>query len=440
MASLWGCDMGINSNSDKLYSHLKSVVANSPFYAGYRPFFHADMADGYAALLNFPIMSKSDMVRNHDALLSNIVRGYPVIATDGLFTVRIGEDLNKALIPEITSGSSGFPLKCYKTNEERVRLAISAWRRRMVFDPALRQQDIFCLIHAHASQPKVVSDPRNFHPDNIKKVLDFLVNEVKPRMLHGTPSDLLEYARFINKIGYDLKDWVLSFVESNSEYLDPDHKAEIESAFQAKVINNYGALEFWNIAYECRSGHLHVNPDIVIEVIDPVTGHPDQRQSETGSTDAAPIGDIVVTSLILKALPFIRYKIGDLGSLSFVNCECGSKEPIINLHHARKINLINRFQSDKKMVNGVSLFKGVIWDVLAKHDLHIKRYKVVQTKQDHFNVYVTLPDAQLNIFSSSFEINAVRRLEQEANFSFMLVDEGDSIYKGKNYSFVCHVN
>ncbi|MBN1163391.1 MAG: phenylacetate--CoA ligase family protein [Candidatus Krumholzibacteriota bacterium] len=105
-----------------------------------------------------------------------------------------------------------------------------------------------------------------------------------------------------------------------AERLFDFQKERIEDAFQCPVFNRYGSSEFMSIASECKEQQgLHINVDnLWVEVVDdqdrPVVGEP---------------GHIVITDLENKALPFIRYRIGDLGIMSAESCSCGRTFPLL---------------------------------------------------------------------------------------------------------------
>ena len=82
-------------------------------------------------------------------------------------------------------------------------------------------------------------------------------------------------------------------------------------AFGVKIISEYGAAESGLIAFECEKGNMHINVEnIIVEIEDE---------------------EIVVTNLLSKSFPIIRYKLGDKVTLSdpdFI-CSCGRNHPVI---------------------------------------------------------------------------------------------------------------
>ncbi len=96
-------------------------------------------------------------------------------------------------------------------------------------------------------------------------------------------------------------------------------RVEIERALGLAAINFYGLSEMCGpgVATECLLGRrgLHVNEDhFIVEVIDPGDGRPLGPGEE---------GELVFTTLTKEAMPLLRYRTGDLGTVIEEPCECG---------------------------------------------------------------------------------------------------------------------
>jgi phenylacetate-CoA ligase len=97
-------------------------------------------------------------------------------------------------------------------------------------------------------------------------------------------------------------------------------KRNVAETFNAKIREFYGTAESGQIAFECgQGGGMHVLEDCILEVVDPADGRP--------VAPGAP-GEIVLTELVRRALPFIRYRTGDLTEgLDETPCPCGLLTP-----------------------------------------------------------------------------------------------------------------
>lgn len=86
----------------------------------------------------------------------------------------------------------------------------------------------------------------------------------------------------------------------------------IREAFRCPVTNVYGAREVGHIGCRCPEGTLHINEDCLLVE--------EERGAAVGEGD---VGEILVTNLDLSVMPFIRYRMGDLGKISVESCACG---------------------------------------------------------------------------------------------------------------------
>lgn len=412
----------MNEHENKLYAILKHAIDNVQYFRDRVSVISTMTA---IELLNeFPIVTKKEVNTYKDILFSDQARE----KMRGLDPFSMKE----FLIPESTSGSSGFPIVIYKTKSERFQLAIDLWNKRKLIDDKVNQSNMFCLIHIPHNQEKIIKDTRNLHPDVIQQMLDHLIRS-KPLLLHSTPSDLIKYAEYIINNNVDLQDWGLAFIESNSEVLTESDRELIANAFQTKVVNAYGSREVWSMAYECEAGVLHVSDNVHVEIAA-------LDSDDILEVDHDEYGEVIITSLVLKEYPFIRYRMGDLAKLKTSNCSCGSKKHIIELHDARKINLIHQIESSNKIANGVSLFKGVLWDMLSKGYSGIDRYKIIQTDPKIFEAYLVLNGELDQNFITDFSEFSKRRLEQDdVTIVIKKVDYDHEIFNGKSYSFISKI-
>jgi phenylacetate-CoA ligase len=100
------------------------------------------------------------------------------------------------------------------------------------------------------------------------------------------------------------------------------------------------------VAAECldaRDG-LHVQEDhFLVEVIDPETGEPVGEGTD---------GELVFTTLAKEAQPLIRYRTGDIGSISTEPCTCGRT--------MARITALRGRLDDMLIIRGVNLFPSTV--------------------------------------------------------------------------------
>jgi phenylacetate-CoA ligase len=105
----------------------------------------------------------------------------------------------------------------------------------------------------------------------------------------------------------------LSGVSVSSEVSSQDERDAWAESLGCPVRDEYSSEELTRMAAQCPSGRYHLMEDITyVEVVDADTGEP---------TDD--IGEVVGTELHNDAMPFIRYRQGDLARIGTDACPCG---------------------------------------------------------------------------------------------------------------------
>ena len=141
------------------------------------------------------------------------------------------------------------------------------------------------------------------------------MNRCHPQTILAYPSSLYQFAAFLFENGLAPK-WDLKGIITSAEMLHSHYRSLAETVFSTKVYNRYGGREVGLIAMECAAGRMHINcHDLYLEI--------DSSNPYTTS------GDILITQLNNYAMPFIRYRIGDIGRFSDEPCPCGNQLPIL---------------------------------------------------------------------------------------------------------------
>ncbi|WP_428421128.1 phenylacetate--CoA ligase family protein [Methylibium sp.] len=143
---------------------------------------------------------------------------------------------------------------------------------------------------------------------------------LQPTVLITYPSCAAALARMQQDGALQL---TLKEVWMGGEQLSDEQRELVREAFGCSVRNNYGASEFFTIAWECAHGHLHLNDDWV--VLEPV----DER------LQPVPAGCMshttLLTNLANHTQPLLRYQLGDRVRRLAGRCDCGSAFPLIEV-------------------------------------------------------------------------------------------------------------
>ena len=133
-----------------------------------------------------------------------------------------------------------------------------------------------------------------------------------PQNIDSLPSHLFQLAIAMEQS--QLKPSSLKRIFTSSEYIESNMRRYIQDRYAAEVFDIYGCTEIKEIAWECdRHNGYHINEDeVFLEILD--------GDKPAGWDE---VGDIVITDLRNKAMPLIRYRIGDRGLLRPGLCSCG---------------------------------------------------------------------------------------------------------------------
>jgi phenylacetate-CoA ligase len=185
-----------------------------------------------------------------------------------------------------------------------------------------------------------------------------------PALLFGHAHSLYLFSRFLKENNW--RPPQPKGIISTAMVLHSHERKTIEEVFGIKVTNRYGCEEVSLIACECEQHQgLHINLDtLVVEVI-----------REGKSAQPGEPGSIVVTDLTNYGMPFIRYKIGDVGVLSESKCLCGRGFPMLQSIEGRAADYV--VTAEGKYISGISLTEN-----FALALPFIKQLQIIQERID----------------------------------------------------------
>jgi phenylacetate-CoA ligase len=228
-----------------------------------------------------------------------------------------------------------------KTQVLKERLDAAFHRRKFIPVFEMRDDKLEAMVREIAEWDPVLMD-------GYAEALDFLARYLKSR---GGQNDLGVRPKALM---------------SSAQNLPDASRRLIEEAFGCRVFDKYGAREFSGIAYECEAhnGHHVVAEGFVVEIV---------RNGEPVAPGE--VGEIVITDLNNTCLPFIRYRLGDLGTAIDPNfeCSCGRGLPLVG-------TIEGRVQSIIQGTDGQYLPGSFFSHYLKEFDHAIQRFQVVQER------------------------------------------------------------
>ena len=191
-----------------------------------------------------------------------------------------------------------------------------------------------------------------------------LLEDLESDALACTPSYSLYLGETADEMGVDVEELPVSTVIFGAEPCTDPMREAIEERLDVTGIDIYGLSEIIGpgVSNECHEAQegLHIWEDhFYPEVVDPQTGEPLPEGEE---------GELVLTTLTKEALPAIRYRTGDLTTLTTEECECGRTM-------VRMDNVTGR-TDDLLIVRGVNLYPSEIESVVLEFDEIAPYYRI----------------------------------------------------------------
>jgi len=324
----WTSEQFYKYQCDHLYKMINHAASNVPYYK--KIFAEGGINPGQIKspddLVKLPILEKS------------IVRSAPECLIDE------NADSDK-LIEAHTSGTTGNPLELSRDiwmNSVDFAYNTARWHNVVGLQRSVNRSvslgGHLVTSSSRTKPPFWVENKRwnqlymsSYHlsPKNLGFYVD-KIRRFKPEYIEGYPSSVHAVAKHI--VDSDLEPITLKAVFTTAEMLYDFQRDDIKKAFCCHTYNQYGCAEQVVFAAECQAGNMHISPEVgIVEVI----GDDDKRLPKGEA------GQLICTSLINFAQPFIRYRMGDVAAISEeTGCPCGSHMPILKDICGREADLI----------------------------------------------------------------------------------------------------
>lgn len=393
---------------------------------------------GYA-LHNVPYYS--EMANTADEVTSNITIDtisdyFPVLSKDTFRDNQqrfISKEFNPLDLLKInTSGTTGKPLTIYTTHE--ARQANYAFMTRFMQWAGIRQGEKSVTFAGRVFIPPQQKDPPywrsnwwnnnylfssfNITPDTVPDYLEHL-ERIQPVLIDSYPSAIAAIANYIleNSLKVNLH---LKAIITSSETLSHEQRTRIEQAFNVRVFDQYGNAEMAVFAGQCEHGQYHINPEYgIAELLD-----------ESGNAvGPGETGELVVTGFLNKAMPLIRYQIGDSAILSAEPCACGRHFPVLQEIVGRRDDLI-KTRSGRIVGRLDPIYKGLTG---------IRESQIMQPDIDNIVVYIVTAPGYEAWMEDSLLTELKKRVGLDINIRVSYVQEIPRTSSGKMRAVISHV-
>jgi phenylacetate-CoA ligase len=241
-----------------------------------------------------------------------------------------------------TSGSTGKPLSFYRDRKRTgslERAFIEILWNRVGYRSTYKKVDLTwagienrnALWNYNPAYKTLVLSPFHMREENLKDYVK-KIKEFRPRAIKAIPSTIIVLADFMER--NQIKPFpTVEVILLGSEMLYPWQRSKIKEVFNCRIYSWYGQLEQVVLAGECElSKQYHVFPEYgILEIID--------ENGEVASQEGSR-GEMVGTGFNNWAMPFIRYKTGDIVVKSNRTCTCGRNYSLLGRLDGREQEFI----------------------------------------------------------------------------------------------------
>jgi len=237
----------------------------------------------------------------------------------------------------------------------------------------------------------------------------------RPAYFYAYANALYQFAIHLEKGKLDGKALGIKVAICTGEVLFGHQRQKIRKVFGCNVVNEYGSTENGIIGFECEYGTMHVMPTVHVEILEP---------DDTG------LGQLLVTELNSRSMPFIRYKIGDKGRLLGMRCRCNRPFEAIEVHEGRIDDYI--VCPDGKLV-----YDAILAYTLKKFALQFKAY---QENYNLLRIYLVPINCEDGIVEKKIEKSLRKYLGREMFIDIVRVDDLPYDASGKFRYFISKIN
>lgn len=274
--------------------------------------------------------------------------------------------------------------------------------------------------------------------DRIKRIRDWLINDGltngfevtpervqnsyqywlswQPACIFGYPSTFVLTVTIAESLGLDLKKLKaggLKVIITTSEMLSDVDRKLITEGFGVPVFDSYGLREAGLIGHECSEGTMHCTDEqLLLETINPETLQPTDGQ-----------GELVVTNIVGSAFPIIRYRTGDIVTLSSDPCPCGRNLSSIHISGGRAVEFV--VTRDGKWVAGYSFI------YIARSVKGIVKFQVVQEKLGEIEIRLVVDNNFPSYGADQVKNQATKRVGSTDIITVKIVDDIKPAPSGK---------
>jgi phenylacetate-CoA ligase len=242
------------------------------------------------------------------------------------------------------------------------------------------------------------------------------VRKFRPRVLWGFTSAVAGFAGFLKQTGIDISPFRPQLVVGWAAPLYEHEEKLMREVFGCHVTSIYGAREVGHIAGRCPHGSFHVNQENLLV----------EHHDENGNAKWGNLGEILVTTLDISPMPFIRYRMGDVGEVVAQGCACGRKLKVIS-------NLLGRtgeifIAKDKRMISPNFWCRTFM---SSKISGAVNRFQIIYTKDKDLRIKIERASEYCEETEQYIRDMVARNFSEDTGLEIVYVPKIEQLISGK---------
>ncbi|MEO8097245.1 MAG: hypothetical protein ABI811_06045 [Acidobacteriota bacterium] len=243
------------------------------------------------------------------------------------------------------------------------------------------------------------------------------IRKQHPTHLWGYPSAIYDFCLMLRDRGLDLHDLKLKAVFLTGEPLRSYQRELIGQVTGSRCVDTYGSAEGGYHAAECPDGSLHLCSEATWLQVRP--------------TSSGERGDAIVTDMMLRAVPLIRYAIGDEVVLRPGPCSCGRA-------HEMLLSVEGRSGAAIVLPNGRTISphlpRSIFWHLAGEGV--VRQYRFVHRNSPALELYLVVGHAFRDEHLKLIEQESRKAFGSDVALSIRVVDKLDVLPNAKHQDFV----
>lgn len=316
MQSQWDSKEKVEDHTNKLFLDIfNHGLTNVPYYRNLRQqgVIAQDKIKSIADIQKIPILFKERLREKPEEFLAGgfSVKDIIVINTSGT----TGKTLKIFVDPDSRRYSYAFYSRLKKWAGIDCKLPNVTFAGRTIISPDINKPPFW---RRNLKMNNYLFSSYHLSPANLEYYVE-KISQIQPHFIDSYPSSIYILAVYMRE--NNISSIRPKGIITSSETLLDFQRKVVEEVFGCPIFDQYGCAEQVVFISQCEKGSYHIHPEY---------GFVEFLREDGSNAEPGEEARLICTGFTNKAMPLIRYDIGDTGILSKnQNCACGRQFPVV---------------------------------------------------------------------------------------------------------------